>query len=497
MRTVSPADHLRLAFYGRYSSDLQSETSIEDQHRRCQAWAQQNGHEIAATFEDRAISGSSVANRTGFQQLMEAVFSPDPGLNGIIVDDLSRLSRDLGDTHSFIKRLKFRGLRVISVVDGIDTSDRPSKVQVAVKGLLNEVYIDNLREQTKRGLDGCFARGMSTGGRLFGYRSVPVDPGDRESAMRREVNPEEAELVRQIFRRFAAGEGEKSIAKELNARGIGGKPWSPNVLWNMLRNPAYVGRVTFNRYEWVKNPDTGKRNYRERPEAHWIVTERPELRILDQDLWDRAQQRITLRSQASAGKKNNQKSTRLLSGLVTCDCGRRMTLNGHSYSCPAYFEQGLCANSTRFNRLSLESLVIRALRERLLPRIKELELEINSMLDAEGNESRLAERNHSPRRVVTAGRSWARLRSGRRRTWIPGSKSCDTPLRKSGRAGPASGGEPARACAHGSWPWSRTSVREAPASGVWPRPSACTPVSCAAGLGGDASRMGPRRPSGA
>ncbi len=384
MATQLVPSSLRLAFYGRYSSDLQSETSIEDQHRRCEAWAHQHGHVIAMTFEDRAISGSSVANRSGFQRLVDAVFSPDPGLDGIIVDDLSRLSRDLGDTHSFIKRLKFRGLRVISVVDGIDTSDRPSKVQVAVKGLLNEVYIDNLREQTKRGLDGCFARGMSTGGRLFGYRSVPIDPGDRESAMRREIDPNDADLVQQIFRRFAVGEGEKSIAKDLNARGLGGKTWSPNVLWNMLRNPAYVGQVTFNRYEWVKNPDTGKRNYRERPESEWIVTGRPELRILDQDLWAAVQQRISMRSKASAGKRGNQKSTRLLSGLVACDCGRRMTLSGHSYSCPAYFEQGVCSNSTRFNRRSLESLVLRALRERLLPAIEELEREVNRVL-ASGN----------------------------------------------------------------------------------------------------------------
>ena len=384
-------DSLNLAFYGRYSSELQSDSSIEDQHRRCESWARQNGHTIAATFEDRAVSGVSVANRSGFQRLMDAAFSSNPGFDGIIVDDLSRLSRDIGDTHTFIKRLKFRKLRVISVVDGIDTNERPSKVQVAVKGLLNEVYIDNLREQTKRGLDGCFARGMSTGGRLFGLRSVPVDPNDRESAMKREIDPEEAELVRQIFRRFAAGEGEKAIAKDLNTTRAGGKTWSPNVLWHMLRNPAYVGRFTFNRYEWVKNPDTGKRNYRERPETDWTVTERPELRIVEQDLWEQVQQRIANRSRITAERRVLSKKTHLLSGLVYCDCGRRMTLSGHSYSCPAYFEKAICANTTRFSRPSLEALVIRALRERLLPKIKDLELEVNRILASGGNEDKLAD----------------------------------------------------------------------------------------------------------
>jgi site-specific DNA recombinase len=384
-------DSLQLAFYGRYSSDLQSDSRIDDQLRRCQSWAQHNGHTIAATFEDRAVSGTSTVNRDGFQRLMERAFSGAPGFDGIVVDDLSRLSRDLGDTHSFIKRLRFRGLRVISVVDGIDTNERPSKVQVAVKGLLNEVYIDNLRDQTKRGLDGCFARGLSTGGKTFGYRSTPVDAADRDSAMRREVDPDEAEIVRQIFRRFAEGQSEKIIARDLNARSLGGKTWSPNVLWHMLRNPAYLGRLTFNRYEWVKNPDTGKRNYRERPESEWIVAERPELRIVEQEVWERAQQRISLRSQATAGKRGNNKSTRLLSGLVVCECGRRMTLNGHSYSCPAYFEQGVCSNATRFNRSSLESLVIRALKERLLPKIQELEVEVNRMLASGGNEDKLAD----------------------------------------------------------------------------------------------------------
>ena len=92
----------------------------------------------------------------------------------IVVDQLSRLSRDVGDTDAMIKRLRFFGVRVIAVSDGLDTGDEHTKITVTVKSLVNELYLDDLRKTTKRGLDGQFLKGYSTGGRTYGYRSEPV-----------------------------------------------------------------------------------------------------------------------------------------------------------------------------------------------------------------------------------------------------------------------------------------------------------------------------------
>lgn len=168
---------MRIAFYGRYSSDNQREASIEDQRRVVERWAERHGHSIVVEFSDAAVSGASTRTRDGLQAALGAALSVPPVFEALAVDQLSRLSRDVGDTDALIKRLKFAGVRVLAVSDGIDTGEETTKISVTVKSLVNELYLDDLRKTTKRGLDGQFLKGLSTGGRTFGYRSEPVYDG--------------------------------------------------------------------------------------------------------------------------------------------------------------------------------------------------------------------------------------------------------------------------------------------------------------------------------
>ncbi len=93
--------------------------------------------------------------------------------------------------------------------DGISTVNQSGKVTLTVKGLVNELYLDDLRAKTHRGLEAGVARGMSAGGRLFGYRTVPgpgaADAGKRDAPVRFEIDEGEAEIVRRIFRDYAEG----------------------------------------------------------------------------------------------------------------------------------------------------------------------------------------------------------------------------------------------------------------------------------------------------
>src|SRR5499425_3781924 len=174
---------MNIAFYGRYSSDNQRDASIEDQHRVVRRWAETHGHELVAEFSDAAISGANIRLLNGLQEALRSAFTAPAPFDAIAVDQLSRLSRDVGDTDGIIKRLRFAGVRVIAVADGIDTGDDTAKVSVTVKSLVNELYLDDLRKTTKRGLDGRFLKGYATGGRTYGYRSEPVlDPSGRTDA---------------------------------------------------------------------------------------------------------------------------------------------------------------------------------------------------------------------------------------------------------------------------------------------------------------------------
>src|SRR5262249_49162533 len=157
--------------------------------------------------------------------------------------------------------------------DNIDTADDTTKISVTVKSLVNELFLDDLRKTTKRGLDGQFLKGFTVGGRTYGYRSEPVaDPMGRIDAhgqvaivgYRLRVDEAEASMVRKIFSMFRAGQGEKAIAKTLNAAGTE-RVWRPNAMYLMLQNPKYIGCFHFNRREWIKNPETGRRVARWRP----------------------------------------------------------------------------------------------------------------------------------------------------------------------------------------------------------------------------------------
>lgn len=117
------------------------------------------------------------------------------------------------------------------------------------RGLVNELYLDDLREKTHRGLAGNFDRGMSAGGRSYGYRTEDTPHGRRLV-----IDPAEAEEVRGIFEAYADGHSVRVIAHRLNARGVPtarGGSWGVAALagssakgTGLLRNPLYIGRLT-------------------------------------------------------------------------------------------------------------------------------------------------------------------------------------------------------------------------------------------------------------
>jgi site-specific DNA recombinase len=371
---------VKIAFYGRYSSDNQRDTSIDDQRRIVQRWAERHGHELVLECFDSAISGASIHRLTGLQGVIRAACARPAQLEAVVVDQLSRLSRDVGDTDAIIKRLRYFGIRLIAVSDGLDTGDENTKISVTVKSLVNELYLDDLRKTTKRGLDGQFLKGYSTGGRTYGYHSEPVhdprghaDPRGKSVAIgyRLTVVPEEAAIIQKIFQLFRQGRGEKAIAKHLNAPNPL-RVWRPNTIYLMLQNLKYVGRISFNRREWRKNPETGRRVYRLRPPDQWECVVIEALRIIDDETWEAVQRRLQSRQHLFSGRRSA--TVHLLSGLLVCDkCTGRFSIVARDYyGCRNHSESGTCTNDLRIRREAIEDLVIGELARHLPEWIEEL-----------------------------------------------------------------------------------------------------------------------------
>lgn len=365
---------LRATLYARYSSDRQRDTSIEDQLRGCRARAEQEGWQVVAEHFDEAVSASTpVALRRGGKALLADALAGR--FDVLVLEGLDRLSREVGEQEAVVKRLEHRGIRIVGTSDGYDSGAGGRKVLRIARGLVNELYLDDLRAKTHRGLAGQFERGLHVGGLSYGYRSVEA-PGGRRLV----VDEERAAIVREIFARFAAGETTRGIVRTLNARGVPGPrggPWAMSALHvsherrlGLLHNELYAGREVWNRRQWIKDPDTGKRRYVERPASEWRVRQVPELRIVDAPTWEAVQRRIAanhgLRSRSGRGAAPRT----LFAGLLRCAaCDGPMTaIDARRYGCAAHRDRGptVCGAGTTVRRVDLDRRLLAELRAELL-----------------------------------------------------------------------------------------------------------------------------------
>jgi site-specific DNA recombinase len=91
----------------------------------------------------------------------------------------------------------------------------------------------------------------------------------------------------------------------------------------VANNELYLGRILYNRQRFLKDPETGKRIARPNPEHEWATKEVPELRIIEDDLWEQVQ--VLKQRYSSRWGNKRQSRKRLFSGLLKCGC-----CGGHS-----------------------------------------------------------------------------------------------------------------------------------------------------------------------
>ena len=360
----------RAVIYARYLSDLQSDASIEDQVRLCEERLQIEGHMLVQVYQDRAISGGSIHNRDGIQRLMEAVRLG--GVDLVMAEALDKVSRDQEDIAAIYKRLQFAGVTLTTLAEG-----EVSELHIGLKGTMNALFLKDLADKTRRGQRGRVEKGRIPGGKSYGYNLAHSlkDDGQVERGQRT-INEAEANIVRRIFSEYIAGNNPRKIAASLNADKIPsprGGQWNASTINGnrqrrngILNNELYLGRITYNRQRFVKDPDTGKRRSRPNPETLWVITHVPELQIIDQDTWDKTQS-LKQRYFSHRGNKRQTKK-RLLSGLVRCgSCGGSMTIvNRQRYSCSAKREKGTCDSPAGIQAERLEARVIDGLKNILL-----------------------------------------------------------------------------------------------------------------------------------
>ncbi|MCF8482187.1 MAG: recombinase family protein [Rhodospirillum sp.] len=288
-----------VALYARHSTDKQ-QGSAEDQINRCAAFCRQQGYRVVEAYRDEALSGAHMLNRPGIQALLTAAIDGD--FERVITEDLSRISRDQADTATFFKKLTFIGVGIETVSEGII-----GELHIGLKSTMNALYLKDLADKTRRGQIAAVLRGSIPGGVTYGYDIVRrFDENGEPIRGARSINEAEADVVKGIFSDYLAGVSLKKIVENLNSLGLpsptGGK-WGPTTLigsaareTGLLRQTMYMGVITFNKMEFRKHPETGKRLSILRRRTEWIQAPAPELAILDERTFKAVQEMIIERS---------------------------------------------------------------------------------------------------------------------------------------------------------------------------------------------------------
>ncbi len=382
---------MRVAIYARYSSENQSEKSIDDQIRVCQKYIEANGFlfDEKQIYVDEAISGS-IHNRPGLQALEKAIENKE--VDAVAVDDLSRLSRSNHQMLTLVQKFDFYQIKIISVSDGIITDDDNSKLGIHIRGLINELYLDDLKKKTMRGLEGQKLRGYSTGESVYGYKSCPVGElrlnkkgQPTYEGMVHKIYDEEAAVVRRIFRDFIAGKSINSIAQHLNEEKVPTRrsgDWNTSTLSRILKNEKYTGLWVWRKFKNVRDPMTGKRKQVVRAEKEQISSFKEALVIVDKETWEQAQRRWVEMEGAWPMIKQSEKTsqpqrsyiysnpTHVLAGLIKCKCcdGAMVQVSGKGggyYGC-YNAKRKVCTNKLMIPRKRIETIILNDLKEKFL-----------------------------------------------------------------------------------------------------------------------------------
>ena len=316
--------------YARYSSDSQREASIEGQLRDCKDYAEKNGITVVGTYIDRAYSAKT-DDRPDFQRMIK-----DSGkkiFDVVLVWKLDRFARNRFDAVNYKYQLEKNGVHLVSAMEPISQGPEGIMVESMLIGMA-EYYSAELALKVARGERENALQCKYNGG------VVPLGFTIGKEDRLYHIDPETAPIVQEIFTRYANGEPAEKIAASLNERGLRtrtGKPFVKNSFFQIFRNRRYIGEY----------------RYKD------IVTPGGIPAIVDQDLFDRVQQRFE-QNRIAHGRPAKEDVSYLLTTKLFCGkCGTLMGgESGTSHMGNTYYYYK-CGNAKRHGKAHCDLKAIR------------------------------------------------------------------------------------------------------------------------------------------
>ena len=305
---------MNIAAYCRVSTDKADQlNSLEAQKDFFSEYTKRTGDTLVRLYADEGISGTKIKNRKEFLRMMA---DAEHGLfDMVVVKDISRFARNTVDLLQNVRKLKSLGIETQFLTANM-TSMGNSEFVLTIFGALAQEESANTSKRVKFGKKINAEKGRVPN-IVYGYDKTIGDYFNLT------INHEEAQVIRQIYQWYTKeGYGAAKISNMLNEKGLKTKrncKWSQNAICRILTNELYTGKIINGKQE-VSDFLTGQR--KEKDETEWFVVERPELRIIDDETFERAQEILHSRHDAFNISHERQSNKHLFSTLIKCkECG--------------------------------------------------------------------------------------------------------------------------------------------------------------------------------
>lgn len=307
---------LRVAAYCRVSTDKDDQiNSLENQKRYFDEYINKNKEwKFVDLYVDEGISGTNVKKRMGFKKMISDAEKKRFDL--LLTKEISRFARNTLDSILYTRQLKSLGIGVIFMNDNINIMDADSELRLTIMASIAQEESRKISERVKWGQKRSMENKIAFGNRIYGYN---IKNGKLS------VNPEEAEIVRTIFKLYKEGMGTHILAKELKSKGIltptGSRNWTNATILRILKNEKYIGILK--QRKQITTDFLNHTRKRNEGEEEYIIFENNHEPIIDRNIFDSTQYEIQRRMtfQFSKTKYSNRYPW---SGKLECaNCGSK------------------------------------------------------------------------------------------------------------------------------------------------------------------------------
>ena len=320
-------ERLRVAAYCRVSTDHEDqESSYEAQCTHYEDYINKNPEwELAGIYADEGISGLAANKRPEFKRLIEDCMSGKVQM--VITKSISRFARNTLDCLQYIRKLKAKGVPIMFEKENILTTDAKGEILITIMASIAQQESASISQNVQMGVRYHYQQGKVGAGhqRFLGYERTP------DASLR--IVPEEAKIVRRIFREFIEGDSPNLIAKRLTGEHVcwrfntEGK-WVGGSIKYLLQNEKYTGTLLLQKYYTVDF--LTKKIARNRGEVPQYLVENSHPPIVPKEVFLQAQGEMARRavifenSFKSSGEREPMLSNEMaLSGRLICGvCGR-------------------------------------------------------------------------------------------------------------------------------------------------------------------------------